>query len=155
VVSAGRRGDAGDGETIPPEVRKLARSIMRHVMSRHRRPDLSRISMRLDHRAAELAKPIKATQGGKVGWWINLATMEKGRKIAVPLLTYGHKLHADLNAAANIEARRARPNGVQQHVQVGAVSEVAACQRAEDEDAMPLLLQLPGRRPRNDPIEGP
>jgi len=23
----------------------------------------------------------------------------------------GHKLHADLNAAANIEARRARPNG--------------------------------------------
>jgi hypothetical protein len=108
------RGDVvmrNTGETIPPEVRKLARSIMRHVMSRHRRPDLSRISMRLDHRAAELAKPIKATQGGKVGWWINLATMEKGRKIAVPLLTYGHKLHADLNAAANIEARRARPNG--------------------------------------------
>jgi len=78
----------GTGETIPPEVRKLARTIMRHVMSRHRRPDLSRISMRLDHRAASLAAPTKATQGGKVGWWINLATMEKGRKIAVPLLTY-------------------------------------------------------------------
>jgi len=78
----------GTGETIPPEVRRLARAIMRHVMSRHRRPDLSHISMRLDHRAAELAKPIKARQGGKVGWWVNLSTMEKGRKIAVPLLTY-------------------------------------------------------------------
>ena len=58
---------------------------------------------------------------------------------------------------------------VQQQVQVGAVSEVAACQGAEDEDAMPLLLQLPGRRPRdvdrasasrgdpiaNDPVEEP
>jgi putative transposase len=55
----------GTGETIPPEVRKLARSIMRHVMSRHRRPDLSRISMRLDHRAAELAKPIKPIKAGR------------------------------------------------------------------------------------------
>ena len=85
------RGDVAMRETgkiIPPEVRKLARTIMRHVMSRHRRPDLSRISMRLDHRAASLAAPTKATQGGKVGWWINLATMEKGRKIAVPLLSY-------------------------------------------------------------------
>ena len=78
----------GTGETIPPEVRKLARAIMRHVMSRHRRPDLSHISMRLDHRAADLEKPIKARLGGKIGWWINLSTMEKGRKIAVPLLTY-------------------------------------------------------------------
>jgi len=87
------RGDVvmrDTGETIPPEVRKLARSIMRHVMSRHRRPDLSRISMRLDHRAASLAAPTKATQGGKVGWWVNLSTMEPGRKIAVPLLTYDY-----------------------------------------------------------------
>jgi len=87
------RGDVvmpDTGETIPPEVRRLARAIMRHVMSRHRGPDLSHISMRLDHRAADLEKPIKARQGGKVGWWINLTTMEKGRKIAVPLLTYDY-----------------------------------------------------------------
>ena len=78
------------GEIIPPEVRKLARVVMRHVMGRHRRPDLSRISMRLDHRAACLATPTKATQQGKVGWWVNLSTMEPGRKIAVPLLTYDY-----------------------------------------------------------------
>ncbi|MGG5890649.1 zinc ribbon domain-containing protein [Falsiroseomonas sp. HC035] len=63
---------------------------MRHVMGRHRRPDLSHISMRLDHRAACLAAPTKATQGGKVGWWVNLSTMEAGRRIAVPLLTYDY-----------------------------------------------------------------
>ena len=87
------RGDIAmkeTGEIIPPEVRKLARSIMRRVMGQHRRPDLSRISMRLDHRAGCIAAPVKATQGGRVGWWINLSTMVSGKKIAVPLLTYDH-----------------------------------------------------------------
>lgn len=80
----------GTGEIVPPAVRNLARSIMRHVMGKHRRPDLSRLSMRLDHRAGSIARPVKATQGGKVGWWVNMSTMEKGRKIAVPLLTYAY-----------------------------------------------------------------
>jgi len=86
-----RRDDVamkGTGEVVPDHVRRLARTIMRHVMGKHRRPDLSRISMRLDHRAACLSVPAKADQGGRVGWWVNLSTMEKGRKIAVPLLTY-------------------------------------------------------------------
>ena len=78
------------GEIIPDDVRRLARSIMRHVMGRHRKPDLSRISMRLDHRAACLAAPTKASQAGRVGWWVNLSTMESGKKIAVPLLTYDY-----------------------------------------------------------------
>ena len=99
------RGDVAMRETgkiIPPEVRKLARSIMRHVISRHRRPDLSRISMRLDHRAASLAAPTKATQGGKVGWWVNLSTMEKGRKIAIPLLIYKqHRLRTNRGKISN------------------------------------------------------
>lgn len=80
----------GTGEVVPPQIRRLARSIMRHCMSKHRRPDLSHISMRLDHRAGSIAKPLKATQGGKVGWWVSLSTLEKGRKIAVPLLTYAY-----------------------------------------------------------------
>lgn len=78
----------GTGETIPDHIRRLARSIMRHVMGCHRRPDLSSISMRLDHRAACLTTPTKATQQGRVGWWVRLSTMMPGRRIAVPLLTY-------------------------------------------------------------------
>lgn len=76
------------GEIVPDHIRSLARTIMRHVMSRHRRPDLRRLSMRLDHRAACLAAPTKADQQGRVGWWVNLSTMTAGSKIAVPLLTY-------------------------------------------------------------------
>jgi putative transposase len=68
------------GEIIPDHIRRLARSIMRHVMGRNCKPDLSRISMRLDHRAACLAAPTKATQAGRVGWWVNLSTMEPGKK---------------------------------------------------------------------------
>ena len=81
------------GEVVPEAIRRLARTIMRHCMARHRKPNLSRISMRLDHRAGSIARPVKATQGGKVGWWVNLSTLEKGRKITVPLLTCDH--HAE------------------------------------------------------------
>lgn len=91
-----RRGDVvmkNSGEVIPDSVRRLARTIMRHCMARHRKPGLSRLSMRLDRRAGSIARPIRATQGDKVGWWVNLSTLEKGRKIAVPLLTYAY--HAD------------------------------------------------------------
>ncbi|WP_073211981.1 RNA-guided endonuclease InsQ/TnpB family protein [Acidocella aminolytica] len=76
------------GEIVPGAIRHLARSIMRHVMRKHRRPDMRRISMRLDQRAACLEDPIKASQNERIGWWINMSTMTKGRKIAVPLLTY-------------------------------------------------------------------
>ena len=87
-----RRGELrmADGSVIPPEFRKLARTIMRRVMAGHRRPDLQRISMRLDARAGALGKPIKADQRGKVGWWVRLSTMTRGRTIAIPLLTYAY-----------------------------------------------------------------
>lgn len=78
------------GEVVPDAIRRLARTIMRHCMARHCKPNLSRISMRLDHRAGSIARPVKATQGGAVGWWVNLSTLEKGRKITVPLLTYDY-----------------------------------------------------------------
>jgi hypothetical protein len=47
--------DAIDG--IDPAVRALARSIMRHCMGKHRHPDLSRISPRLDVRVVTIEKP--------------------------------------------------------------------------------------------------
>ena len=82
-----------DGTVVPAEVRKLARTIMRRCMDCHRRPNLARISMRLDHRAGSIARPVKATQGGKVAWWIRLSTMTPRRTIAVPLL--GYEYHAE------------------------------------------------------------
>lgn len=92
-------------EAIPDHVRALARSIMRSVLSRHRRPNLSRISMRLDLRAAVLRRPTKAKQKGKIGWWVRLATMDKGRRIEIPLETYEHhdKRVASGKVAAGIQ----------------------------------------------------
>jgi len=46
-----------DIEGIAAPVRTLARSIMRHVISKHRRPNLSRISLRLDSRIATVGPP--------------------------------------------------------------------------------------------------
>ena len=80
----------GSGDVVPAAIRRLARTIMRHAMGRHRRPDLSRLSMRLDQRAACLSTPAKADQQGRVGWWVRLATLERGRPISVPLLAYDH-----------------------------------------------------------------
>jgi putative transposase len=57
-----------DGPQIPAAVRKIARVILRGVMARHRKPDLSGISMRLDRRAADLQAPQRATQGGAIAY---------------------------------------------------------------------------------------
>ena len=75
------------GEVIPLAVRKLARSIMRHVMARHNRPDLSRVSPRLDSRiAAEIAAPRKAKSADL---WVRLRLPKRGT-INVPLLSHHH-----------------------------------------------------------------
>lgn len=85
------------GEPIPDDVRKLARSIMlRQVMSGHHRPDMSQISMRLS-KSLYSNVPIEAkkTQGGKVAYWLQLATMEKGKTIKIPLLANTHHKDRD------------------------------------------------------------
>jgi putative transposase len=68
---------------IPASTRALARSIMRHVMGKHRRPDLSAISPRLDSRVATVAPPKKA---GFADLWATLRLPNRA-SIAVPLHT--------------------------------------------------------------------
>ena len=75
---------------IPSEIRRLGRSIMRGVMRRHRRPDLSHISMWLDARAVSLAAPQKARQAGAVARWATFRL--NGQRFDVPLLN--NPLHA-------------------------------------------------------------
>ena len=69
------------GDTIPAHVRKLARSIMRHIMGRHRKPGLSRISPRLDNRIATIGQAIKARHADL---WATLRLPNRG-SIAIPL----------------------------------------------------------------------
>jgi putative transposase len=68
-------------DDIEPSVRALARSIMRHCMGRHRRPDLSGISPRLDIRVATIEKPLSADHADL---WVMLRVPNRG-KVAIPL----------------------------------------------------------------------
>ena len=76
---------------IPQDIRRLARTIMHKVISRHRLPDLRYVSMRLDRRAADVVRPRKATQDGRVDYWVRMDTLDGTRKVEVPLLM--HKQH--------------------------------------------------------------
>ena len=71
--------DAIDG--VDPAERALARLIMRHCMSKHRRPDLRGISPRLDVRVATIEKPLTADIADL---WAMLRLPNRGT-IAIPL----------------------------------------------------------------------
>src|SRR5690606_38628321 len=78
-----------DGTAIPPEVRSLARRIMRQVLKRHRQPRLDWLSMMLDQRAVEVRE---AKEAHHFGYWARVSTMTKGQKVEVPLVTYPYFL---------------------------------------------------------------
>ena len=75
------------GDTIPAEVRKLARVIFRHLLKRHRKPNFSRANMMIDQRAVSMTLPRKATTHPL---WLRLSTLDKGKPLWVPLHTYDH-----------------------------------------------------------------
>jgi putative transposase len=58
-----------DGTVITPETRRLARSIMRGIMAKHRKPNLRNISPRLDVRVAQLQK---AETAHHADFWLKL-----------------------------------------------------------------------------------
>jgi len=66
---------------VPDDVRLLARRLMRHAMSKHRRPDLSKLSPRLDNRVASVATSRKAKHASL---WARLTLPRRGR-IEIPL----------------------------------------------------------------------
>lgn len=72
-------------QEISGDIRRLARTLMRRVLSRHRKPDLSRINMILDQRAVTVLEAESATA---FPLWVRISTMERGRKIEVPLRTH-------------------------------------------------------------------
>ncbi|MDR9065287.1 zinc ribbon domain-containing protein [Burkholderia multivorans] len=74
-----------DGVEIPVEVRKLARTLFRHLLKRHRKPDLSKVSMIVDQRCVTLTPAKQATA---FPLWARLSTLDKGKPINVPLATY-------------------------------------------------------------------
>lgn len=70
------------GAEIPADVRALGRSIMHHVMGRHRRPDLSHLSPRLDSRIVTIGC---ATEAKAASLWASFKLVGRKGRIHVPL----------------------------------------------------------------------
>jgi putative transposase len=77
------RQKSGKAVVISPEVRRHAEEIMRRVMARHSRPDLSRINMVVDSRGVRIFD-----WDGRTGFalWAYVKTLTPGVEIQVPLL---------------------------------------------------------------------
>lgn len=76
-----------DGAAIPESTRKLARTIFRHLLNTHRKPNMAKASMLIDQRCIELSQSSKP---GKFPLWARLSTLDRGQRINVPLSTFKH-----------------------------------------------------------------
>ena len=74
-----------DGAEVSDDIRGLARGTLRHVLSRHRKPTLSRIGRVVDQHAATLAESKAATE---FPLWLRLSGLDKGKRIEIPLKSY-------------------------------------------------------------------
>jgi putative transposase len=74
-------------EPIPDDVRDLARRIMKRVLKQHRRPSFKRANMVIDRRQATLADAVTASA---FPLWLRLGTLDKGRRIEIPLRSYAY-----------------------------------------------------------------
>jgi putative transposase len=90
-------------EEIPVEVRRLARSLMRRVLSQHRKPNLSRINMVLDQRAVTVREAESATE---FPLWARISTMTPRKMIEVPLRTHAHFEKREGRRALSVQVNR-------------------------------------------------
>ncbi|MEX0892105.1 MAG: zinc ribbon domain-containing protein [Gemmatimonadota bacterium] len=81
-----------NGAEIPSETRALARRIMRHLLSKHRKPTFARINMVIDQRAVKVRASDKATS---FDLWVRLATMTPRQPIEIPLRSYEYHHERD------------------------------------------------------------
>lgn len=79
-----RSSVAMQGLAIPPETLRIARNIMRGVLAKHRKPDLSHCNMALDHKVAwiEQSKDLL----GEFPLWLNTSTLIPGKRILLPIV---------------------------------------------------------------------
>lgn len=89
-----------DGSEISAEVRKLARTIFRHLLNRHRKPDFSKVSMLIDQRCIKVTRVNRANA---FPLWARLSTLDKGKRIEVPLASYEHFEKRQGSRAASVQ----------------------------------------------------
>ncbi len=123
-----------DGTEIPGAVRTLGRHIMRHVLSRHRKPDFSRINMVVDQRAAAVRA---AEEASSFPLWLRLSTMERGRPIEIPL-----KVHAYFDVRPGTRKKTVQVNERDGRLYVGIVTDMAAACEAQKQAYHPRCEEI-------------
>lgn len=119
----------------------LARALARQGQKRHRYPDLRRVNtLTLDSIIAKVTPTATATAGGQVNWWLNIATLTKGKPVKVPLAinTYFERQHT-----AALAAGGSRCGAIQLHL-------VRDAHGHPDTVAVSLLLNSPDAELRTE-----
>ncbi|MBC7513792.1 MAG: transposase [Herminiimonas sp.] len=80
-----RAAPAMKGLPIPAEILRLARSIMRGVFARHRRPSMGQIQMLLDEKVARIEATRSMAEHTPFAYWVKLATLRPGKPISIPI----------------------------------------------------------------------
>ncbi|MEJ5300277.1 MAG: zinc ribbon domain-containing protein [Thermodesulforhabdaceae bacterium] len=80
-----------DGRNLEVEEKhkSLIKSIFRSVMKRLRKPSFRKISLHLDSKVFEL-KPKAEGKAKNFEWWLALSTLEKGKRVLIPLISNPH-----------------------------------------------------------------
>ena len=76
----------GEFVIIGSELRKLARKILGHVLSGHRRPTYQGINLALDAKVARIL-PREEGNATQFDYWLKISTLDKGHPTCVPLQT--------------------------------------------------------------------
>jgi len=71
-------------EIIEQETLKLARVIMKHILSLHRRPCYKYINMALDNKVAVIKKK-ESNKAKEFDYWIRFSTLTKNKPVYIPL----------------------------------------------------------------------
>ncbi|MBK1670927.1 hypothetical protein CKO28_23220 [Rhodovibrio sodomensis] len=106
------------GEPIPDDVRDLARRIMKHVLKQHRKPSFKRANMVIDRRQATLAS---AANAATFPLWLRLGTLDKGRRIEIPLRPYPYFENRKGQRCQTVQVN----NGDDGALRVGVITDVA------------------------------
>ena len=111
----------GKQEIIQDYERRLARKIMKSVMSRHSRPSWSGLGVQLDQREVRLLKAKNAFQDGRVTWWADIIAAGVG-KASIPLIGTPPHLARAGKTALTLQINRDRDN----RLTFGVVTDVTA-----------------------------
>jgi len=114
---------------VPREVRLLARTIWRHVLSLHRKPGMTRIGMSVDKRIAKLSPARKA---GAFPLWLRIAIPHRGI-VEIPLRETLHFQRREGTRCSTFNVSQDRETGA---LAFGIVTDIRdACDKARAEYA--------------------